>query len=152
MAKRGARVAKRLEPCREAAAPKNRLLPFRVLLFILGMAKGSSQSWIADGEKYALLGFSVKVTDKNLYRLDLSPNFQIIRASDFRIPDEWRGWLGSIRVEEVEACDLFISSKLTSATPDVLPARTSCSQPAYGRCTAACSSAAPSQQRTSRSF
>lgn len=107
-------------PLAEGRRPQNRLLALRVLLSSLRMAKGMSQSWIADGEKYALLGLSVKVTDPNVYALDLAPHFQIIRASDFTIPDEWRGWLGSIRVEEVEACDLFISSKLTSATPDVL--------------------------------
>jgi hypothetical protein len=83
------------------------------------MGQERPQSWIANGEKYVLLGLSVKVGPE-VFRLDLSPNFQIIRASNFRIPDEWRGWLGSIRAEEVEACDLFIAAKLQSATPNIL--------------------------------
>jgi hypothetical protein len=90
------------------------------MLFILGMGQTPAQTWIADGEKYALLGLSVKITDPSIARLDLSPHFQIIGGSDFRIPNEWREWLGSIRVEEVEACDLFIAAKLKSAAPDVL--------------------------------
>lgn len=84
------------------------------------MGQKQSQSWIADGEKYALLGLSIKVTDPAIDRLDLSPDFQVIGGNDFKIPDEWREWLGSIRVEEVEACDLFIAAKLSSSAPDVL--------------------------------
>jgi hypothetical protein len=84
------------------------------------MGQRQSQSWIADGEKYALLGLSVKVTDPDVARLDLLPHFQIVGGSDFKIPHEWREWLGSIRVEEVEACDLFIAAKLRSASPDIL--------------------------------
>jgi hypothetical protein len=50
----------------------------------------------------------------------LGPHFQIIGGADFKVPDEWRQWLGSIRIEEVEACDLFIAYKVNAATPDVL--------------------------------
>lgn len=98
----------------------NCLRPALLLLSILEMGKGQSQGWIADGEKYALLGLSIKVTDPAIGRLDLSPHFQVIGGSDFKIPDEWREWLGSIRVEEVEACDLFIVAKLRSTAPDIL--------------------------------
>ena len=101
-------------------SPINCLPLTYALLSIPFMAQAQAKGWIADGEKYALLGLSVKVTDPNVGKLDLSPNFQIIGGSDFTIPDEWRGWLGSIRVEEVEACDLFIAAKLKSATPDIL--------------------------------
>ena len=86
------------------------------------MGQATSRSWIADGEKYGLLGLSVKVTDPEVSKLDLSPRFQIIGANDFSVPDHWRGWLGTIRVEEVEACDLFVAAKLVSATPGVLDA------------------------------
>lgn len=84
------------------------------------MGQNRSQGWIADGEKYALLGLSVKVTDPDIAKLDLSPGFQIIGGNDFKIRDEWREWLGSIRVEKVEACDLFIAAKMKSKTPDIL--------------------------------
>ena len=100
--------------------PQNGLHPLLAVLSISGMAQGQSKSWISDGEKYALLGLSVKVTDPNTGRLDLSPNFHVIGGNDFKIPDEWREWLGSIRVEEVEACDVFIAAKLKSAAPDIL--------------------------------
>ena len=84
------------------------------------MNQKQAQNWIVDGEKYALLGLSVKVTEPDFAKLDLSPNFQIIGGNDFKVPDEWREWLGSIRVEEVEACDLFIVAKIKSKTPDIL--------------------------------
>jgi len=87
---------------------------------ISDMGQAQAQHWIVDREKYALLGLSVKVMDPAVACLDLSPHFSIIGGSDFKIPDEWREWLGSIRVEEVEACDLFIVAKLKSETPDIL--------------------------------
>jgi len=87
-----------------------------------GMGQSTSRSWIADDEKYGLLGLSVKVTAPAVSKLDLLPRFQIIGADDFSVPDHWRGWLGTIRVEEVEACDLFVATKLTSAAPEVLDA------------------------------
>jgi hypothetical protein len=84
------------------------------------MSQRQTHNWIVDREKYALLGLSVKLTDPNVFKLDLSPNFRIIGASGFGIPEEWREWLGSIRVKQVEACDLFVAAKVTSATPDIL--------------------------------
>jgi hypothetical protein len=84
------------------------------------MGQAPSASWITDGEKYALLGLSVKVTDPAVATLNLSPGFQVIGANEFTVPDHWREWLGTIRVEEVEACDLFIAAKLKSAAPEVL--------------------------------
>ncbi|WP_166308774.1 hypothetical protein [Bradyrhizobium sp. 2S1] len=78
------------------------------------------QSWISDGEKYALLGLSVNVTAPTIAALNIAPAYQAIEGADFVIPGEWREWLGSIRIEEIEACDLFIAAKMTSATPDVL--------------------------------
>lgn len=80
----------------------------------------TQKSWIADGEKYALLGLGVKITDSAVGDLDLSPNFSVISSEEFAIPKEWREWLGSIRVQEVEACTLFIACKLSSSTPDIL--------------------------------
>jgi hypothetical protein len=84
------------------------------------MSQEQSHSWIADGEKYALLGLSVKVIDPAIKGLDLSPNFRLISGNDFTIQDHWRDWLGSIRVGEVEARDLFIAVKLRSVALEVL--------------------------------
>jgi len=98
----------------------NGLHPPLALPSIDPMMQKQAQSWINNGEKYALLGLSVKVMDANIARLNLGPDFQVIEDADFVIPSEWREWLGSIRIEEIEACDLFIAAKMTSATPDVL--------------------------------
>ncbi|WP_315810511.1 hypothetical protein [Bradyrhizobium sp. SZCCHNR3107] len=84
------------------------------------MTHKRAPGWINDGEKYALLGLNIKVMDLTLGQLDLAPNFEIIGGADFKVPDEWREWLGSIRIEEVEACDIFIACKLRSASPDIL--------------------------------
>jgi len=84
------------------------------------MTRQQAHSWIRDDEKYALLGLNVNVTEATISNLDLSPSFHAISGNDFKVSDEWREWLGSIRVEEVDACDLFIAAKLKSKTPDVL--------------------------------
>lgn len=54
------------------------------------MNQKQAQNWILDGEKYALLGLSVKVTDPDIAKLDLSPNFQIIGGNDFKVPSTLR--------------------------------------------------------------
>jgi hypothetical protein len=78
-------------------------------------------SWIADGEKYALVGLSVKF-DGELSREKITPSLRALTDATFRIPPHWREWLGSIRAEEVENCNLFLLSTLSSSTPGVLDA------------------------------
>jgi hypothetical protein len=38
------------------------------------------------------------------------------------MPTDWREWLESIRSGELEQCNLFLLSKMVSATPDILDA------------------------------
>ena len=44
----------------------------------------------------------------------------VLTATTFDVPTEWREWLGSIRANEVAGSNLFLVSKLASATPDIL--------------------------------
>ena len=41
--------------------------------------------WISDGEKYALIGLSVKITDR-IATSDLSPHFFVLADTKFNIP------------------------------------------------------------------
>jgi hypothetical protein len=75
--------------------------------------------WIADGEKYALVGLKVKL-DGALPSERIAPNLWALTTTTFEVPSEWREWLGSIRANEVADCNLFLVSKLASATPDIL--------------------------------
>lgn len=75
-------------------------------------------SWLADGEKYALVGLSLKL-DGNLPG-QLTDRLWALSDAAFSIPAHWREWLGSIRAKEVEACNVFLTSKLASATAAVL--------------------------------
>jgi hypothetical protein len=75
-------------------------------------------SWLADGEKYALVGLDVKF-DGNVPD-QLTPLLRVLTDNTLSVPSHWRDWLGSIRVEEVEGCNLFLLSKLASTTPGVL--------------------------------
>jgi hypothetical protein len=81
----------------------------------------NSTSWIADGEKYALVSLSVKI-DGVIPTGSITPSLSVLADTRFNIPGHWREWLGSLRARDLEACNLFLFSKLLSATPDVLDA------------------------------
>ena len=75
--------------------------------------------WIADGEKYALVGLAVKLEGPPPPE-QIAPNLWVLTDTTFDVPSEWQEWLGSVRADEVAASNLFLVSKLASATPDVL--------------------------------
>ncbi len=80
---------------------------------------GNSVMWIDDGEKYGLVGLSVKV-DGIITQGKISSNLWVLADTAFAIPSNWRDWLGSIRVGEVQDCNLILLSKQPSSTPDIL--------------------------------
>ncbi|WP_369622453.1 hypothetical protein, partial [Pseudoalteromonas distincta] len=69
---------------------------------------------------YALLGLSIKGDQAGFADEQLSPELAVLTRAAFKMPAHWREWLGTIRAEEVEDCDLFILSKLESKQPGVL--------------------------------
>ena len=75
--------------------------------------------WIADGEKYALVGLEVKLEGTPPPE-QVTPNLWVLTATTFNVPPEWWEWLGSIRAHQVAGSNLFLLSKLASATPDIL--------------------------------
>ena len=75
--------------------------------------------WISDGEKYAFVGLQVKLEGTPPPER-IAPNLWALTATTFDVPSEWREWLGSIRADQVARNNLFLVSKLASATPDVL--------------------------------
>ena len=75
--------------------------------------------WIADGEKYALVGLQVKLEGAPPPE-QIAPNLWVLTATTFDVPPEWREWLGSIRTDEVAGSNLFLVSKRKSTTPGVL--------------------------------
>ena len=83
--------------------------------------RGASATWINDGEKYALVGLSVKV-EGHIPQGTISPNLSVLADTTFNVPTNWQEWLGSIRAREVEDCNLFLLSKQPSSTPDILDA------------------------------
>ena len=83
-------------------------------------ARTISANWIDDGEKYAVVALNVKVEGQVPHIV--APNLWALANTTFRVPTDWRGWLGSIRVDEIENCNLFLLSKLRSSTPDILDA------------------------------
>lgn len=85
------------------------------------MTGAVSASWISDGEKYALVGLSLKI-DEPIPTEMVAPCLWVITNTAFSVPTHWHEWLGSIRSGQVEDCDLFFLSKASSATPEILDA------------------------------
>jgi hypothetical protein len=75
--------------------------------------------WVAEGEKYGLVGLEVKL-DHDVQPGLVAPRLWIANGTHFQIPTHWREWLGSIRAEQVDAANLFLVSKLSSKHPEVL--------------------------------
>jgi hypothetical protein len=84
------------------------------------MGGKDSQNWLDHGEKYALLGLSIKYDERAVKTGPLAPELAVLTRAAFKMPSHWREWLGTIRAEEVEDCDLFILSKCRSQQPAVL--------------------------------
>lgn len=80
----------------------------------------NSESWLGEGEKYALLGLNLKSDQAGFSDEQLSAELAVLTRAAFKMPSHWREWLGTIRAEEVEDCDLFILSKLKSKQASVL--------------------------------
>ena len=83
----------------------------------------NSTSWIDDGEKYAVIGLSVKLDDPMPLQ-EMTPHHWAFADAQFDIPAHWREWLGTIRTKEVENSKLFLLSKMRSQAPGIVDAET----------------------------
>lgn len=75
--------------------------------------------WISNGEKYALVGLEVKLDGQNPPE-QVAPALWVLTNATFDVSPEWREWLGSIRANQIATSNLFLVSKVPSATPHVL--------------------------------
>ena len=75
--------------------------------------------WIDDGEKYALVSLEVKL-EGTVPPQQIESDLWVLTDTTFDVPSQLREWLGSIRTDEVAGSNLFLVSKLSSATPGVL--------------------------------
>jgi hypothetical protein len=71
-----------------------------------------------DSEKYALIGIEVKIEHSIPFR-EVVPGLWAWTDQKLDVPAHWREWIGSIRAEEIEGCNLVLLSKMASATPGV---------------------------------
>jgi hypothetical protein len=74
--------------------------------------------WIADGEKYALIGLSVKIEQPFPFR-EIVPSLWAWTDQRLDLPDHWRELIGSLRAEEIADCNLVLLSKMPFTKPDL---------------------------------
>jgi hypothetical protein len=79
-----------------------------------------SNAWLGEGEKYAMLGLNLKSDQAGFAGEVLNADLTVLTQSTFKMPSHWREWLGSMRAEEVEECDLFVVAKMKSKQVAVL--------------------------------
>jgi hypothetical protein len=60
-------------------------------------------SWLADGEKYALIGLEVKTEETIPFRDLVSGLWAWTDTAALGLPTHWREWIGSVRAEESRA-------------------------------------------------
>jgi hypothetical protein len=77
-------------------------------------------SWLADGEKYALIGLEVKTEETIPFRELVSGLWAWTDTAALGLPAHWREWIGSVRAEEIEGCNLVLLAKMPSSSPKVL--------------------------------
>jgi hypothetical protein len=80
------------------------------------------ETWLGEGEKYALLGLNIKSDRAGFSDEQVSPELAVVTQSAFKMPSHWREWLGTVRAEEVEDCDVFVLAKMQSKQAAVLDA------------------------------
>lgn len=73
--------------------------------------------WVKDGEKFAFLGLNIELGAVEALAL---PGDYTLLQEQLSLPEHWKGWLGSQRVEEVEACPAYLAIKMTARQPGVL--------------------------------
>ena len=84
-----------------------------------GTRSERDRDWIEDGEKFALIGLSVRV-EQNPNRINLPSGVIVLPDAAFDLPAHWREWLGTTRSEVVERCPLFLLVKMSSEAPTII--------------------------------
>lgn len=73
--------------------------------------------WVSDGKKFALLGLNMNI--EHDAKPQLPPNYGILQQQ-FDMPPNWKEWMGTERIGEIEACPAFLYVTMPSSNIDVL--------------------------------
>lgn len=76
-------------------------------------------NWLREGEKFSLIGLQVDA-DSSVSDGPIDEGLEAYSSLKLDTPGHWREWLGTIRVEDVEACTLILVSRRRSRTPSIL--------------------------------
>lgn len=90
-----------------------------------GSAEERHFPWIKDGEKFALIGLDVPV-EPEFTEMVLDDGMMALADRSFELPDYWKNWLGSIRVEQINECTLFLLAKCESQTVGIVDGEDKC--------------------------
>jgi hypothetical protein len=74
---------------------------------------------INDNEKYGLIALHAG-SSVQLKPTEIAPGLWAASEPFVMLTPLWREWLGTIRVQQIERCNVFFLVKIRSATPDIL--------------------------------
>jgi hypothetical protein len=77
--------------------------------------------WLREGEKFSLIGLQVDA-DSSVSDGPVGDGLEAYTSLKLDTPGDWREWLGTIRVEDVEACTLILVCRRKSRTPGIVDA------------------------------
>lgn len=81
----------------------------------------TNQSPFAPGRKYAMIGLRLRnLTTDSSVSVQLGHGLYCWHELPIPFPQPWRDWLGSIRIDEIKECNLFLCATESSNRPDVL--------------------------------
>ncbi len=75
--------------------------------------------WIAEHEKFALIGLHV-TTSRSVSDGLKAEGYEAYTSLKLDMPGHWRDWLGTMRVEDIEASDLILVCRDKSKNPETL--------------------------------
>lgn len=86
------------------------------------------------GEKYAFIAMTRAPVDLDLpVRYDVADDVRVTRVPPVRLDEDWKGWIGSIRSEQLRRATLWLCTVCPSQIPGVLDAENDALRVRIGR-------------------
>lgn len=87
----------------------------------LGGGISMSVEIIGKGEKYGMIVFPDLYVDGDVvFEKQMAKDLWSLRGAPFALTEDWKGWIGSMKVSQLERASLFLIAKGPSQFPDVL--------------------------------
>ncbi|PZR92594.1 MAG: hypothetical protein DLM68_01980 [Hyphomicrobiales bacterium] len=88
-------------------------------VFLTAMRSEIAMDIIHDGEKYAMIAFRTH-SSVDMQPTEMASGIWVSSTPMITMDAHWNEWLGSIRIEQIRDCNLFLLAKAKAAAPSIL--------------------------------